>query len=174
MQENGGTGLQGRVLVLNQSYEPLTICSPKKALVLLYLTKAELIAENKSRAVHTVTKNFDFPSIIKLSEYKRIPYRQVEISRKNIFRRDGHRCQYCGTKSSPMTIDHVVPKSKGGKDTWENLVTACFKCNNRKGDVSPAEAGLKLRSDPSKPNFILYLHQKLGNIDDNWKPFIFC
>ena len=114
---NANEILSGRVLVLNQSYEPLSICTPKRAITLLYLFKAELIEKAQNKLIHSVSKTLDFPSVIKLNKYQRIPYREVELSKKNIFRRDSERCQYCGTNKGLLTIDHIIPKSRGGAST---------------------------------------------------------
>jgi len=88
-------------------------------------------------------------------------------------KRDGHKCAYCGRGDLPFTIDHVIPKSKGGEDTWENLVTACLPCNNRKGNRTPEEASMKLRIKPYKPNHILFLLNSVNHIDSSWKPYLF-
>lgn len=165
--------LAGRVLVLNQSYEPLTVCSPKKAMILLYLQKAEMVSANQHRVIRTVNKNFNFPSVIRLNIYIRVPYRDVEISRKNIMRRDNNTCQYCGSRSN-LTIDHVHPRSRGGEDTWENLTTACVRCNNRKGNRTPQEANMKLQNQPIRPNYIIFLKNYIGKIEEDWKQFLFC
>lgn len=166
-------GLEGRVLVLNQSYEPLTICSPKRAVTLVFLYKAEIIEFAKGKLIRTPNSYYRFPSVIKLNQYRRVPYKTVVLSRKNVLRRDNHTCQYCGTKNSPMTMDHILPKSRGGDDSWENLITACFRCNNLKGNRTPKEAGMKLRSIPQKPHYILYMAQKLGNPQEEWKQFMY-
>ncbi len=165
--------LTGRVLVLNQSYEPISICSPKKAMILIFLFKADLVAKKRGKVVRSPSKAFPFPSVIKLSSYVRVPYRKVELSRKNIMRRDSNSCQYCGTKKGQLTIDHIIPKSRSGSDTWDNLVTACVKCNNKKGNKTPEEANLHLLKRPGKPNHILFIKQFAGKVDDNWKPFLF-
>ena len=88
-------------------------------------------------------------------------------------RRDDHKCQYCGKKNVEMTVDHIIPKSKGGADSWENLVTACVKCNNIKGNRTPEEIGMKLHSKPRKPNHILFLKLAIGAMEDDWRPFLF-
>lgn len=166
--------LNGRVLVLNQSYEPLSICTPKRALTLIFLFKAELIESVQNRLVHSVNQSFEYPSVIKLCRYQRIPYRQVELSKKNVFRRDGGKCQYCGNSNKLLTIDHIMPKSRGGEDSWENLTTACFDCNNKKGNKTPSEAKMTLLSQPQKPNYVLYLNQKIGKVQSEWEQFLFC
>jgi len=165
--------LNGRVLVLNQSYEPISVCSPRKAISLLYMLKADMVIFNDSKNIRTINHNYEFPSVIKLSRYIRIPFRSVEISRKNILRRDNNTCQYCGSKNS-LTIDHIIPKSRHGGDSWENLVTACVTCNNKKGNRTPFEAKMILRTTPQKPNYIVFLKNYLGRIEDEWKPFLYC
>jgi len=160
------------VLVLNQSYEPLTVCSPQKAITLLYLMKADIVEIYNDRFIHTINSRYQLPSVIKLSRYIRMPYRGVEINRKNVIKRDQAKCQYCGSRNS-LTIDHVVPKSRGGLDTWENLITACVRCNNSKGNRTPKEAGMKMLTKPTKPNYIMYLKYSLGRVEDSWKQFLF-
>jgi len=163
----------GKVLVLNQSYEPISICSPRKAIVLIFLSKAEIIAEYPNKKIRTINNSYTFPSVIKLKTYIKIPFKNVELSRKNIIKRDGNRCQYCGRKSLEMTVDHIIPKSRGGQETWENLTSACIKCNNIKGNRTPEEAGMKLLSKPRKPNHLTFLIQNIDNIDNSWKTFLF-
>lgn len=164
--------LNGNVLVLNQDYQPLSVCNVKKSILLLLLDKAELLHEDTSRKIRTVRHKYDYPSVIRLRRYARIPFKHIVLTRKNIVKRDSGRCQYCGT-SENLTIDHVIPKSKGGKDTWENLVTACTVCNHRKGNRTPREAGMPLRRTPFRPNHIIFLRDFHGQVDDHWKPYLY-
>jgi len=113
------------------------------------------------------------PSVIKLNHYVKRPYREVMLARKNILRRDKHICAYCGRGDLPLTIDHIMPKSQGGEDTWENLITACLPCNNKKGNQTPAQADMKLRFKPFKPSYVIFLVNTLNRIDENWKTFLF-
>lgn len=166
-------GLSGRVLILNQSYEPLVVCSVQKAIILLYLQKAELIAEQSHRAIRSVSRSFPFPSVIRLFKYRRIPYKGIMLSRKNIIRRDGHRCQYCGSSSAPLTVDHIIPRARGGRDSWDNLVTACLPCNNKKSDKTLERAGLTLMSVPRRPSHVSFLMQSVTRVDPLWKPYLF-
>lgn len=161
------------VLVLNQNYEPMTITNAKKAIILLYLGKAEIVEKYNNHAVRSVSCSFPLPSIVRLVHYIRVPHKRIVLSRRNIIKRDGHKCQYCGTKVGPVTVDHIIPKSYGGKDTWENLVCACIRCNNRKGDRTPDEAGMKLLSKPQRPNHIFFIRYFVGRIDSRWKPYLF-
>jgi len=161
------------VLILNQSYEPVSVCSAKKAIILIFLTKAEIIAKRDGRVVRSVSTSMPFPSVIRLARYIKVPFKKIELSRRNILKRDGYRCQYCGTKSHELTIDHVIPKSRGGSDSWDNLVSACKECNNKKADRTPEEAGINLIKKPRRPHHILFITQYMGKVDENWKPFLF-
>lgn len=160
-----------RVLILNQDYSALTVCSVQRAFLLVYLKKAELVADAKGKALRSVNASFPMPSIIRLIDYVKLPYRGVLLNRQNIFRRDGHRCQYCGA-TTDLTIDHVIPRSRKGPATWDNLVTACRTCNARKGDSTPDEAGMPLKQKPFKPSFLLFLRDFSGNIDEQWYPYL--
>ena len=165
--------LNTKVLVLNQSYEPISVCNTKKALLLLFLTKADIIEERAAYIVRSMHHSFPFPSVIRLSAYLRVPYKKIELSRKNILRRDSFRCQYCHTPATPLTVDHVIPRSRGGMDQWENLVCACVHCNNKKGSRTPEEANMRLLSTPRKPHHVLFLTHYIGKVEDTWRPYLF-
>lgn len=160
-----------KVLILNQDYRALTVCSVQKAFILVYLNKAELVEENKGNQLHSISSTFPSPSIIRLFRYINIPYKGVMLSRQNIFKRDGGRCQYCGV-SSDLTLDHVIPKSKGGRSTWDNLVTACRRCNSKKGDLTPEEAKMPIKQKPFKPSFVMFLRDFSGQVDESWRPYL--
>lgn len=162
-----------QVLVLNQNYEALTVTDPYKAFVMLYLGKAELIEAYENRFLSSINSNHPYPSIVRLRSYIMIPYKRIMLSRKNILRRDNNRCQYCNRHQNDLTIDHVIPKSLGGQDTWENLVAACHKCNNKKGSRTPDQANMPLLSKPFKPSHVLFLRQYVNFIDEKWKPYLF-
>lgn len=175
---NGGephytSSLSGRVLVLNQSYEPISVCNVKKAVTLLFLMKAEIVVANDSRLLRSVSHSLTCPSVIRLRRYIHMPIKKVELSRKNILRRDGHRCVYCNTTKLPLTVDHVIPRSRNGGDTWENLVCACVKCNVRKGNRTPDEAGMNLATTPRRPSHVTFIKNLGGDLDDGWKPYLF-
>ncbi|MCF7805417.1 MAG: HNH endonuclease [Candidatus Marinimicrobia bacterium] len=168
-----GNGILNRqVLVLNQNYEPLQICNAKHAIVMLYLNRVELV-ESDGVMVHSVNDEFPLPTVVRVKRY--INYRgyEVVLSRKNIMRRDEFKCQYCGKHDSQLTIDHVTPKRHGGKDTWENLVTACIRCNNTKGDNTPEQANMPLLKQPKKPHYIQFLKQHIDEPIQSWKPYIY-
>ncbi len=160
-------------MILNQSYEPLTVCNIKKAIILIYLGKAELVANDKRKELRSVSKAYPWPSIIRLSQFITIPYKKVVLTRKNILRRDGYKCSYCGRGDIALTIDHIIPKSKGGTDSWENLVCACTICNNRKGDRTPDESNMKLLNRAFKPSHIMFIKNVVGKLDENWKPYLY-
>lgn len=149
------------------------MCSAKKALILLLLNKAENIAKVQGKVIRSVSLQIDYPSVVRLKRFVSVPYTQVILSRRNILRRDGNKCAYCGRSDVALTVDHVIPKARGGKDTWENLVAACLVCNNRKGNRTPEEADMKLLVKPFKPNHIMFIKYHTSRTDDSWKPFLF-
>jgi 5-methylcytosine-specific restriction endonuclease McrA len=140
-----------RTLVLNAGYEPLAVVSFKRALLLVMNEKATVILHDEGNPVHGTSGEWVRPSVILLTRYVRTPrVHQVPVSRRGVLRRDEHRCAYSG--KSAATIDHVLPRSRGGRDSWENLVACCLRCNNAKGDHTPAEMGWSLRITPGMPN----------------------
>ncbi len=161
-----------RVLMLNQNYEPLTICSARRAVVLLFQGKAEMIETSNGLKLRTVSTSYDLPSVVRLWHYKKVPFKKIMLTRKNILTRDGNRCQYCGTIKGQMTVDHIVPKTMGGRDTWYNLVCCCARCNNKKGDRVPDQTGMRLQKKPTRPTYITFI-QRNHRIDDHWKPYLF-
>jgi len=140
---------------------------------MLFLGKAEMIEKNNGETIRSVRLCIPIPSVVRLGFYIKVPPKRVLLSRKNIIKRDGHRCQYCSANHLPMTVDHVIPKLYGGKDSWENLVCACIKCNNIKGNQTPEQAGLKLLKKPRTPNHITFLQRFVGISDDRWKQYLF-
>ena len=160
-----------KALVLNMDYTPFAICSVQRAFLLTYLSKAELVKANSTNSFHTVSNTYPMPSVIKLNRYVTVPYKGVVLTRENVFKRDGFKCQYCGTKRE-LTIDHLIPKAKGGTTSWNNLVTACKKCNSLKGNYSPEEAGLLLSLQPYRPSFIMYLKDLSENRHEEWMPYL--
>lgn len=163
--------MREKVLVLNQDYQAIGVCSAQRAFVLVLLNKAEMLHTYEHLKLRSVNKNFRYPSVIRLFRYIRLPYRQVSLSRNNIFRRDNYSCCYCGATSN-LTLDHVVPRSMGGRDTWTNLVTACQDCNAKKGNHLLEETDLELRQQPFRPSFILYLRDYSGKVNKSWLPYL--
>ena len=171
-----GNLLGSPVLVLNASYEPIHVCVARRALILLL--KGVAAAEELSNdEVHSPSKVVPVPSVIRLLEYRRIPRQTRALSRKNILLRDRYTCQYCGTVSSAseLTLDHVTPRSRGGKSSWENLVTSCRRCNNHKGDRLPDEAKMELSRRPRPFNLHTSrsLMRLLGNHQETWRKYLF-
>lgn len=164
--------MDSHVLVLNQDYQPLSICSVQRSMKLLFLEKAELLHDDPDRKVRTVDDFFIYPSVIRLRRYIKLPYHRIVLSRRNIMKRDGHQCQYCGIRSD-LTLDHVLPRSRGGQDSWENLVTACNTCNVKKGNRTPQEAKMPLKREPFRPIHITFFRDILGGVQENWKPYLY-
>ncbi|MGE5596029.1 MAG: HNH endonuclease [Hyphomicrobiales bacterium] len=143
------------VLVLNQNYEPLNVCNVRRAMVLVLRGKAEII-ETAREFIHTATSSFPLPSVIRLVHLIRRPRPRVRLTRKEIFARDGWACVYCGKQTKDLTLDHVLPRHRGGEHTWENLVSACKPCNHRKAGRTPAEAHMTMRHQPGQPRVSIY------------------
>jgi 5-methylcytosine-specific restriction endonuclease McrA len=158
------------VLVLNADYMPVNIVSLKRGYKLVYKEKAEIVAIDKN-PIKTAKKDLERPTVVRLLKYVKIPFKKVVLTRYNIFRRDNFSCVYCGDKKN-LTIDHILPRSKGGLNSWENLVTCCSFCNVKKGDKTPEEAGMKLSAKPYVPNHIVFMF-KAYKPKESWKPYMF-
>ena len=162
-----------RVLILNASYEPLHVCSVKRAVTLLMQDIAERV-EDSDKILRSPSQIFAVPSVIRLKKYvKRPPHQRVAFNRKNVFRRDDNTCQYCGTRSSDLTLDHVVPRSRSGATSWENVVACCRSCNARKRDRTPEEARMLLKRRPYAPRFMFSsAFGILPSIDPIWRKYL--
>ena len=143
------------VLLLNADYEPLNVCDLRRAFRLLFVAKAEVIVYDHTE-VRTPTEILRAPSVIKLQYRIKRPRPRIRLSRREVFVRDGHSCQYCGEHTKQLTLDHVVPRHRGGGHSWDNLVAACGACNHRKGGRLPEEAGMRLRKRPYEPRCDVY------------------
>jgi 5-methylcytosine-specific restriction endonuclease McrA len=163
--------MEKRVLVLNLDHAPVAVVSAQKAIVLILLDKANLISSYEFIKIRTVSQCFDYPAVISLNQYKNIPFRGVMLNRTNLFRRDKGECQYCGSRRQ-LTIDHLIPKSKGGKTSWTNLVTACNRCNIQKGDKTPEQVGFSLKKEPFKPSRSYFLAEYAERQAVQWLPFL--
>ncbi|MDQ2984529.1 MAG: HNH endonuclease [Actinomycetota bacterium] len=160
------------VLVLNASYEPLNVTTVRRAHVLVFKGKAEVI-EELDKALHSATDTYPWPHVIRLVQYVRVPRTvQRKISRRALFARDGWRCVYCGTSGGRLTLDHVVPRSRGGESVWENVVTSCAPCNLRKGDRLLHEVSMKLRAKPRPPAPVLFIRLAAPKIPSGWQPYL--
>ncbi|MFN8527737.1 MAG: HNH endonuclease [Anaerolineae bacterium] len=179
----GFTGAQGRVLLLNgQSWEPLSIITIPRAINLLLAEKA-VVVEQTDQFLRTVRDKFPIPSVIALRTYVNVPRRQAHWSRRGVLLRDNFTCIYCGVQPgatlkggkvlvrSDFTVDHVIPKSRGGKDQWGNTACACYACNHRKGDRLPHEAGMRMKWEPKTPR-TSYLVVAIGSGQENWRRYI--
>ena len=150
-----GSSVDGVVLVLNQNYEPLNVCNLPRAFRLLFGSKAEVI-EYDHQEIRSIRAVYRAPSVIRLQHHIRRPRPRVKLTRREIFARDHNTCQYCGKTGNDLTLDHVLPRHRGGQHTWENLVAACRPCNHRKGGHTPEEARLRLLRQPFEPRSDLY------------------
>ena len=160
----------GRALVLNATYEPLSVVSIRRAAVLVLREKAEVLHEGEG-ALHSERLTMPVPSVIRLRRFVRVPYRaRVPLSRRAVFVRDGHRCQYCGAAAE--SIDHVVPTSKGGPHEWENVVACCRRCNAAKEDRLLEETSLRLHRHPTAPKQTLWVVVAVGRLDPTWAPYL--
>ncbi|HXY92353.1 MAG TPA: HNH endonuclease [Acidimicrobiia bacterium] len=160
----------GRALLLNASFEPLCVVPMRRAVVLVLKEKAEIVARNGAE-IHSERLSVPVPSVIRLHHFVRVPYRsRVPLSRRAVFARDGHKCQYCNRAAE--NIDHVVPRSRGGQHAWDNVVASCRSCNARKEDRSLAEAGLNLRRPPREPHANLWVVATAGALDPAWEPYL--
>jgi len=162
------------VLVLNATYEPLSIVSVRRALVLLLKDKAEVIeaAEQRVRSAHL---SLPVPLVIRLVYYVRVPHRLgIPLTRRTVMMRDNYTCQYCGDQppKSNLTIDHVLPKVRGGATTWENVVCACKPCNLRKGSRTPEEANMRLRARPGRPTYVAMVLLSNGPAHKSWDKYL--
>jgi 5-methylcytosine-specific restriction endonuclease McrA len=160
------------VLVLNASYEPLNVTTVRRAHVLVFKGKAEVI-EELDRPLTSASTTFPWPHVIRLVHYVHVPRTvQRKISRRALFARDGWRCAYCGTSSGRLTLDHVVPRSRGGESIWENVVTACAPCNLRKGDRLLDEVRMELRYLPKTPTPALFIKLAAPSVPTGWTPYL--
>lgn len=161
------------VLVLNYSYEPLNICRVRRAVVLLYRGRAEIL-ENDSGFIHSANHIFQVPSVIRLAYMIKRPRPKRKLTRFEVFHRDRYTCQYCGKETRQLTIDHVIPRYRDGKHTWENMVSACIPCNRRKAGKTPHEAGMKLMRPASPPqgNTSFYIPYHYLQARKDWQKYL--
>ena len=162
------------VLGRNSNYEPLNVCTLRRALSLMLLGKAEVLQHRES-PIRTAGGYLGAPSVLKMRYQVRRPMPQLRLSRHSVLARDNYTCQYCGCKGKDLTIDHVVPKWCGGPHTWDNLVACCRRCNLRKGDKTPQQAHMKLARKPKRPHFIPYLSLPLylkAQNKDEWRMYL--
>jgi 5-methylcytosine-specific restriction endonuclease McrA len=178
--ERGSEGVKRRsdgsmnepVLLLNGNYEPINVCTTRRAMGLILASRATVL-ENGRGYVHTVSAIYERPSVIRLLYTVRRPRPRVRLCKREILRRDAHTCQYCGSRLSRLTIDHVVPRYRGGSYEWENLVTACPQCNRRKGGRTLQESRMALLRPPAEPRpTAKYLFGRYGDGEGSWAKYL--
>ena len=172
MPTNNGASIHSAVLVLNQNYEPLNVCNARRAFVLLGRGKAEVL-EHGEGGIRTPSVIYPLPSVIRMVYMIKRPRPRMRLSRREIFNRDGHTCQYCGKQTRDLTVDHVIPRRRNGRHEWENLTSACKKCNHRKAGRTPKEARMRLLKQPFTPRVNSYyvVHRYLDG-RENWRKFL--
>ena len=163
--------LNNKVLLLNNSYEPISVITAKKAVIMYFLDKVDVVKKSKI-VINSLYLKFNIPEVIKLKNYIYIKHSKIPLTRKNILKRDNNICQYCGKNKSEITIDHVLPKDKGGNDTWNNLVVACKRCNMIKGNYLLKDIDMYLIRKPFEPTKIIYL-QNVGKNNKSWHPYLY-
>lgn len=166
--------MKHEVLVLNNDYEPLNVCNLHRAIILVYLGKADVL-HTDTKLVSTLKGSLDSPSVVRLRYYVKRPLPELKLSRRSIFARDNYTCQYCGHESRELTIDHLVPKKHGGKSTWENLVCCCRRCNAKKGDKTLEQSGMTLARQPRRPRYVPFISMTKyldGARNEVWRDYL--
>jgi 5-methylcytosine-specific restriction endonuclease McrA len=174
----GGAAVQGRrpggrVLVLNASYEPINVCTTRRATVLVLKERAEVLEKGEG-VLHSERLALDRPCVIRLVRYVRVPrdVHRRNITRKAVLARDAYRCQYCGRESTGMTVDHVIPRSKGGLSVWENIVASCAPCNRKKGNLTPHQAKMHPATRPRPPGPTVFIRIAAPRVPVAWEPYL--
>jgi len=163
--------INSSVLVLNQNYQPLNVCNVRRAVSLLGRGKAESL-QDSGGYLHSAYAALAEPAVIRLVYLVKRPLHRRRLSRREVFARDRYQCQYCGTYTRALTVDHVIPRSKGGLHTWTNVVSACDACNHHKAGRTPRDAGMKLLRQPQEPRPNPYALFHNGTVMDSWRPFL--
>ena len=166
-------GIGGRVLVLNASYEPINVCNIRRATVLVLKDRAEII-ERGEGALHSERLTFARPCVIRLVRYVRIPrdVHRRKITRKAVLARDAWTCQYCGRQATGLTVDHVIPRSRGGESVWENIVASCAPCNRKKGNRLPQEIRMHPKRNPRPPGPTVFIRIAAPRTPTAWEPYL--
>ncbi|MDR3707717.1 MAG: HNH endonuclease [Capsulimonadaceae bacterium] len=164
------------VLVLNSDFEPLNVCNLRRAVVLVYMGKADILhTDEHASPMQLADGSVAAPSVVKLRYHVRRPLPELKLSRRSIFARDNYTCQYCGHQSRDLTIDHILPKRHGGDMRWDNLVACCRKCNTKKGDKLLSQTGMKLMRPPRRPRYVPYIALTKyvnGTKNDIWRNYL--
>ena len=167
-----GTG-RGRVLVLNATYEPINVCTVRRATVLVLKSKAEIVERGDGR-LRSERMALERPVVIRLITYVRVPrdVHRRKITRKAVLARDSWTCQYCGQRKPGLTVDHVIPRSRGGTSAWDNIVASCAACNRRKGNRLPREVQMHPRRRPKPPGPTVFIQIASPRIPNAWEPYL--
>jgi 5-methylcytosine-specific restriction endonuclease McrA len=164
--------MQEPVLVLNANFEPVNVCDMRRAVGLLLAEKASLVMNGRGE-IRTINAVYPRPSVIRLQKMVSRPRPHLKLTRRELFRRDNYTCQYCGKKTTDLTIDHVIPRHLGGKHIWINVVAACPTCNHRKGGRLPEEANMRLLRQPLEPpSSIQYIFGRHLASNAEWEQFL--
>lgn len=168
-----GRAARGRVLVLNASYEPINVCTVRRATVLVLKQKAEVLEHGRGQ-MRSERYVLDRPAVIRLVTYARVPrdVHRRKITRKAVLARDSWTCQYCGDEKPGLTVDHVIPRSKGGQSVWENIVASCAPCNRKKGNKLPREARMHPRIEPRPPGPTVFIRIAAPRVPDAWERYL--
>lgn len=166
-------GTRGRVLVLNASYEPINVCSVRRATILLLKERAELL-ERSTGSLRAERIELERPCVIRLVRYVRIPrdVHRRKITRKAVLARDSYTCQYCGAEGGGLTVDHVIPRSRGGGSAWENIVASCAPCNRKKGNRLPREISMHPRNKPKPPGPTVFIRIASPKVPAAWETYL--
>lgn len=160
------------VLVLNANFEPLNVCTTRRAICLMLTGKAEMLLDGRGY-IHTVRELYPRPSVIRLDYMIKRPRPRIRLSKRELFRRDNYTCQYCGARTTRLTIDHVIPRHRGGNYSWSNLVSACANCNTKKGGRTLEEARMRLLHHPSEPRpTAIYMYSSHLELNQDWRQFL--
>jgi 5-methylcytosine-specific restriction endonuclease McrA len=175
-QVNGGGRLRShgsRVLVLNASYEPINVCTIRRAAVLVLKSRAEVLEQGEG-VLHSERLELERPCVIRLVRYVRIPrdVHRRKITRKAVLARDAYTCQYCGHEAAGLTVDHVIPRSRGGESVWENIVASCAPCNRKKGNRMPREARMHPSNRPKAPGPTVFIRIAAPRVPLAWEPYL--
>lgn len=162
----------GSVLILNGDYTPIGITTVETSMKLYFTNKVDIVEASISKMIHSVTQAFPWPTVIRVKNYVRLPHKKVALTKTNIIRRD-QKCGYC-ENTSDLTIDHIVPSSRGGRHVWSNVIAACKKCNSKKDNMLPSEAGMELLLKPYIPHYIIFLKNISREQSEDWSKYLFA
>lgn len=168
--------MKATTLLLSVGFEPIATISWERAITLLFQNKVEVISEYEDKELRSVSVVFKMPAVVRLIHSLKRKKRAVKFSRQNVLARDRWKCQFCGKKApiKDLTYDHVIPRAKGGKTCWENIVTACYDCNHKKADKTLGQAGMSLKKKPIRPTWVpIFTIQLSGSVPEQWRDYLY-